>query len=185
MNTVKIGEGTSIGDRAVVHVAKIQGDFPTTIGNYVTIEAGALVHAATLEDGVVLGESSQVLDGAVVMKNAMVAPASIVTPGTKIAEGELWSGSPAKKIRALTEEEIAQAKANAFETIQLASAHEQELAKDYKQVVEEEEEEQVIEHMKEPSIPKPAPVDTADVLGQGAPGQIFRSTLSHPHLKKY
>ena len=62
---------------------------------------------------------------------------------------------------------------------------EQELAKDYKQVVEEEEEEQVIEHMKEPSTPKPAPVDTADVLGQGAPGKIFRSTLSHPHLKKY
>ncbi|KAL7569060.1 hypothetical protein ACA910_016903 [Epithemia clementina (nom. ined.)] len=184
VNTVKIGEGTSIGDRAVVHVAKIQGDHPTQIGNHVTIEAGALVHAATLEDGVVIGESAQILDGSVVKANSMVVPGSIMTAGTKTAVGELWGGSPAVKIRALTEEEIARAKATAFKTIELASLHDLELSKDYKQVVEDEEEEFVIEHESDPHTPKP-PVEKADVLGQGAPGQIFRSTLTHPHLKKF
>ena len=185
VNTVKIGEGCSIGDRAVVHVAKIQGDFPTDIGNHVTVEAGALIHAATLEDGVVVGESAQVLDGAVVKANSMIAPGSVVTSGTTTLEGELWGGAPAVKIRPLTAEEIAQAKATAFDTIQLASMHEAELSKDYKQVVEEEEEEDVMVHMEDPAVPKPEPVESTDVLGQGAPGQIFRSTLSHPHLKKY
>jgi gamma-carbonic anhydrase len=105
VNHVKIGNASSIGDRAVVHVAKIQGDAPTVIGNHVTVSAGALVHAATLKDSVVVGEMAQVLDGATVESNSIVAPASIVTPGTTVGSGELWAGAPAKKVRALTEEE--------------------------------------------------------------------------------
>ena len=64
VNNVKIGSKTSIGDRAVVHVAKIQGDLPTKIGDNVTIGAGAIVHAFTIDDLVVVGESAQVMDGA-------------------------------------------------------------------------------------------------------------------------
>ena len=105
VNHVKIGTASSIGDRAVVHVAKIQGDSPTIIGDHVTISAGALVHAATLKDSVVIGEMAQVLDGAVVESNSIVAPASVVTPGTTVKSGELWAGTPAKKVRELTEEE--------------------------------------------------------------------------------
>mmetsp|Transcript_1126 Transcript_1126/g.1475 ORF Transcript_1126/g.1475 Transcript_1126/m.1475 type:complete len:282 (-) Transcript_1126:712-1557(-) len=185
VHSVKIGEGSSIGDRAVVHVAKIQGDSPTVIGNHVTISSGAMVHAATLGDGVMIGESAQVLDGAAVGDSAMVAPGSIVTAGTRVPGGELWGGAPAKKIRALTEEEIAQIKASAFETIDLAAQHVLENAKEYKEVVEEEEEEDVIEHMQDENTPKPntyegKPLDIENVLGQGAPGRIFRSNLTHP-----
>lgn len=188
MNSIKIGEGSCIGDRAVVHVAKIQGDHPTVIGNHVTVESGALVHAATIGDGVLIGESAQVLDGASVADASIVAPGSIVTAGTKVPTGELWGGSPAKKIRALTEEEIAKVKASAFETIDLAAQHVVENAKDYQTVVEEEQEETIIEHLSDPVSAQPdtwkgKEVDYSDVLGQGAPGRIFRSTLSHPELK--
>jgi len=188
VNSVNIGEGSSIGDRAVVHVAKIQGDHATSIGNHVTIASGAMVHAASLGNGVVVGESAQVLDGATVGDGAVVEPASIVTAGTKVPSGELWGGAPAKKIRVLTEEEIAQSKASAFEIIELASQHEAEHAKDYKTVVEEEEEEDIMEHMSDDATPKPnsymgKPYDPEDVLGQGAPGRIFRSTLTHPEEK--
>ena len=64
---MSIGTKSSVGDRAVVHVAKIQGDHPTTIGNNVTIGAGAIVHACTIEDLVVVGETAQILDGASVV----------------------------------------------------------------------------------------------------------------------
>lgn len=185
VNSVQIGQGTCVGDRAVVHVAKIQGDFPTFIGNYVTIGSGALVHAATLGDGVVLGESSQVLDGAVLGKNAKIAPASIVTPGTQVGEGELWAGTPAKKVRVLTEDEITAAKAEALEIIELASIHAAEQEKDYKTILEEEEDALVAEYVDDGYLEPPASFDNTDVLGQGAPGRIFRSTLSHPHLKKF
>ena len=107
VNKLTVGDQSSIGDRAVVHVAKIQGDFATSIGNMVTIGAGAIIHAATIHDKVMIGESAQVLDGAVVESNSIVEPGAIVTPGTVVNGGELWSGCPAKKVRALTEEEIA------------------------------------------------------------------------------
>jgi acetyltransferase-like isoleucine patch superfamily enzyme len=41
VNKITIGEQTSIGDRAVVHVAKIHHDMPTHIGSRVTIGTSA------------------------------------------------------------------------------------------------------------------------------------------------
>lgn len=184
VNKVTIGESTNIGDRAVVHVAKIQGDFPTHIGNHVTIGAGALIHAATLKDACLVGESAQVLDGAVVESHSVVSPASIVTPGTTVASGQLWSGSPAKKVRDLTEEEKASIVAQAIEISELANLHAIENAKDYKQILEEQELKDIDDYLDE-SAPRIPDREPGDVLGQGSPGRIFRSTLSHPEeLKK-
>lgn len=179
VNNVKIGSKTSIGDRAVVHVAKIQGDLPTKIGDNVTIGANAIVHACTIDDLVVVGESAQVMDGATIGTNSIVAPASIVTPGTKIPGGELWSGSPATKERALTAEEIAEISEAAHETLELAYLHSVENSKDYKQLIEEEEDRLDRKLRKkawfDPNIPDPD-----EVLGQGVPGRIFNSTLTNP-----
>jgi gamma-carbonic anhydrase len=179
VNKIVIGEASSVGDRAVVHVAKIQGDFPTHIGNHVTIGAGALVHAATLKDAVVVGESAQVLDGAVVESFSIIAPASLVKAGTKVSSGELWAGTPAKKVRALTEEEKAKIVSMAMETSELANQHAIETAKDYQTVLEEEELADIEEYLDE-SAPRKPWVDMGDVKGQGHPGRIFRSTLTHP-----
>jgi gamma-carbonic anhydrase len=181
VNTITIGNQSSIGDRAVVHVAKIQGDFPTHIGDHVTIGAGALVHAATVKDAVLIGESAQVLDGAVVESHSIIAPAAIVTPGTKVASGQLWAGSPAKMVRSLTEEEIAGITARAMETVLLASQHAEENAKGYEQILEEKEVADIL-RVQDGSYPvePPHPSSEGDVLGQGAPGRIFRSSLSHP-----
>lgn len=179
VNHVTIGDYTNIQDRAVVHVAKIQGDFPTQIGSYVTIKAGALIHAATLQDFCVIGESAQVLDGATVESKAMVLPGSVVTPGTVVKAGQLWGGSPAKMIRALTEEEMQAFEAQAKETAELANAHAYETSKDYKTILEEEEVADIKMYMDESAPTKPE-TDISDVLGQGHPGRIFRSTLSHP-----
>ena len=49
------------------------------------------------------------------------------------------------------------------------------------EVLEEEDDEYKQEHMKDPNVPKPNKKDDSDVLGQGQPGRIFRSTLSHPY----
>lgn len=186
VNAVSIGKATSIGDRAVVHVARIQGDFPTSIGDHVTVGAGALIHAATLQDAVLVGESAQVLDGAIVESFSHIAPASLVTAGTIVPSGELWAGSPAKKVRVLTEEEKAQIVSLALQTSELANEHAIENAKDYAQLLEEEELADIHEYLDE-SAPRKDSIDRGDggdVLGQGSPGRIFRSTLSHPHEVK-
>jgi hypothetical protein len=115
----------------------------------------------------------------VVESHAVVAPSAVVTPGTKVLSGELWAGKPAKKVRSLTLEEIQSIQVRATETAQLASQHALEHSKDYQTLVEEEEMAEIDEYLDE-SAPRMGPRDAADVLGQGYPGRIFRSTLSHP-----
>lgn len=52
VNSIKVGNFTSLGDRVVVHVAKENpnGPHPTIIGDHVVVEQGAILHACTLED---------------------------------------------------------------------------------------------------------------------------------------
>lgn len=174
-------------DRAVVHVAKIQGDAPTSIGSNVTVGAGAVVHAATLKDLCVVGESAQVLDKAVVESNSIIEAGAVVTPGTVVPSGELWAGTPAKKVRSLTAEEIASIPQRARDTLQLAALHNIENSKDYKTVKEEEDWLDFTEGMEEDDehLQQPPP-DHDNIQGRGRPGRIFNSTLTHPEegLKK-
>lgn len=100
VNVVRIGERTNIQDGTVIHVAKEgQGTF---IGADITIGHMALLHACTLEDGAFIGMRATVMDDALVESGAMVAAGALVTPGKRVRSGELWAGSPAKKIRELT-----------------------------------------------------------------------------------
>eukprot|EP00566_Odontella_aurita_P015749 CAMPEP_0113549566 /NCGR_PEP_ID=MMETSP0015_2-20120614/13503_1 /TAXON_ID=2838 /ORGANISM="Odontella" /LENGTH=288 /DNA_ID=CAMNT_0000450287 /DNA_START=24 /DNA_END=890 /DNA_ORIENTATION=- /assembly_acc=CAM_ASM_000160 len=181
VNKIAIGENSSIGDRAVVHVAKIQGDFATTIGDNVVVGPGAIIHAATLGNSCVVGASAQVLDGAIVEDNAVVSPGAVVTPGTTVKTGEVWAGTPAKSVRKLTVEEIASILESANSTTELAAAHATECAKDYKQLAADEEAWEDKEE-RDPDYwqPTEGQEDFGDVLGQGAPGRIFDSTLSNP-----
>lgn len=179
VNKVTIGENTSIGDRAVVHVAKIQGDFSTSIGSNVTVGPCALIHAATVKDSCVVGASAQLMDGSEVETHSMIAPGSVVTPGTKVASGELWAGSPAKKVRALTADEIASIAVTATDKVEMATLHAAECNKDYKQIAEDEDEYQDAQ-IRDVDYWQQVPPDDGDVLGQGMPGRIFNSTLTHP-----
>mmetsp|Transcript_5396 Transcript_5396/g.7415 ORF Transcript_5396/g.7415 Transcript_5396/m.7415 type:complete len:284 (-) Transcript_5396:139-990(-) len=179
VNKVTIGENSSIGDRAVIHVAKIQGDSPTLIGNNVTVGPGAIVHAATLNDSCVVGASAQVLDGSVVETGAYVAPGAVVTPGTTVPQGQYWAGSPAKMMRKLTDEELEAIVASAGQTADLASRHAGECAKDFKQLAADEE--QYLDDLeRDPEYFQPTDKDEDDVLGQGVPGRIFNTALTHP-----
>lgn len=177
---VVIGDNTSVGDRAVVHVAKIQGDLPTNIGSNVSIGPGAIVHAATLMDSCVVGPSAQILDGAVVESNSIVAPGAIFTPGTRIEGGQLWAGSPAKFVRKVTADELQAAAKNAEEVAELARLHAGECAKDLEQLTKDEAAYEDKE-MRDPNYfqPQDGP-EESDVLGQGSPGLIFDNVLTNP-----
>lgn len=185
-NQVTIGANTNIGDRAVVHIAKIQGDFPTIIGDGVTVRPGAIVHAATVKDNAIIGEGAQILDGSTVGSHSIVTGGSIVSPGTTIPDGQVWAGSPAKMLRAVTKEDLEAITDSAEDMVQLAALHAQECDKDYAALAKDEE---AYEDRMSRSDDYWQPSDKAagdDVLGQGSPGRIFDSTLSHPDegLKK-
>lgn len=179
-NSVKIGDNTNIGDRAVVHIAKIQGDNPTIIGNHVTVQPGAIVHAATLKDYSLVGSGAQVLDGSTVGSNSIIQAGAIVSPGTTVPDGEVWSGSPAKLVRKVTKEDIESIVDSAEDMAELAALHAAECAKDYQQIAKDEEDYQDAEERSDDYWQRDAPLAGDDVLGQGAPGRIFDSTLSNP-----
>jgi carbonic anhydrase/acetyltransferase-like protein (isoleucine patch superfamily) len=103
VNVVRIGERTNIQDGTVVHVSKDgQGTF---IGSDITIGHMALLHACTLEDGAFVGMRATIMDGAMVETGAMVAAGALITPGKRVRRGELWAGTPARKVRDLTDED--------------------------------------------------------------------------------
>jgi carbonic anhydrase/acetyltransferase-like protein (isoleucine patch superfamily) len=46
------------------------------------------------------------MDDCIVEQGAMVAAGALVTPGKIVKAGEVWAGSPAKKLRDINEEDL-------------------------------------------------------------------------------
>ncbi|HVJ35852.1 MAG TPA: gamma carbonic anhydrase family protein [Terriglobia bacterium] len=127
-NVIRIGARTNIQDGTVIHVNhEREGAVgtKTTIGDDITVGHMALLHACTLEDGCFIGMKACVMDGVVVESGAMVAAGALVTPGKRVKRGELWAGSPAKFMRALTEKEIAYFAYSAEHYAELAASYRQ------------------------------------------------------------
>jgi len=119
VHRIRIGARTNVQDGSVLHVTQDNrfnpGGYALTIGNGVTVGHNAVLHACTIEDFVLIGMGSIILDGAVVHSRAMVAAGSVVSPGKVLEGGFLWLGRPAKKIRPLMDDEL--------EYLEYSSAH--------------------------------------------------------------
>lgn len=124
---VIIGARTNIQDGSVLHVTQDNqfnpGGFGLHVGSDVTIGHGVILHGCHIEDQVLIGMGSIILDGAVVKKNAMVAAGSLVSPGKVLEGGFLWLGRPAKKVRPLTDQELAYLDYSARHYVQLKNKH--------------------------------------------------------------
>ncbi len=101
---ITVGEGTNIQDSAVIHV---DPGLPATIGRHVTIGHGAIVHGATVEDDVLIGMGSIILNGAHIGSHSIIAAGSVVPEGKEIPPHSLVMGVPGKVVRHVTEEEDA------------------------------------------------------------------------------
>ncbi len=101
VQSVTIGERTNVQDGTVIHVTRVVG--PTSIGDGVTIGHQALLHACTVESNSFIGMGAQLLDGAVVESEAMLAAGALLTPNKCVPSGQLWAGNPAKFFKELDE----------------------------------------------------------------------------------
>jgi len=102
INRTVIGPRSNIQDNAVVHV---DTDYPTTMGELVTVGHTAIVHACTIDDEVLVGMGSVILDNVEVGARSIIGANALVTIGTKIPPGSLVIGSPAKIRRQLSLDE--------------------------------------------------------------------------------
>jgi carbonic anhydrase/acetyltransferase-like protein (isoleucine patch superfamily) len=108
---VTIGEGTSIQENCTVHTQ--EGEIPAIIGSRVSMGHSAIVHAATIEDDVLIGINASVLSRAKVGRFSIIAAHSLVPEGKEIPPYSLVMGVPGKVIRQVTEAEIARITATA------------------------------------------------------------------------
>ncbi len=118
VHRVEIGARSNIQDLSMVHVThyknpdKSDGN-PTLIGNDVTVGHRVMLHGCTIEDACLIGMSATILDGAVIGKESIVGAGSLVTKNKVFPPRSLIMGSPAKVVRSLTDEEVAELYASA------------------------------------------------------------------------
>jgi len=101
VNYIKIGNNTNIQDGAVIHATYLRA--ATTIGNNVSIGHNALVHGCTLHDNVLIGMGAIVMDHADIQEFCIIGAGSVVLENTICESGFIYAGSPAKKIKAITD----------------------------------------------------------------------------------
>ncbi len=79
--------------------------YATTVGEDVTIGHNAILHGCTIGNRVLVGMGATVLDGAVVPDDVMIAAGALVPMNKTLESGYLYVGSPAKPVRALSDDE--------------------------------------------------------------------------------
>lgn len=105
VNSIQIGNKTNIQDGAVIHCTYKKA--ATVIGNNVSVGHNAIVHGCTVHDNVLIGMGAIVMDKAVVQSNCIVAAGAIVLENTVCEAGYIYAGIPAKKVKQLSPEQIA------------------------------------------------------------------------------
>lgn len=102
INRIVIGPRTNIQDNAVVHLSD---DYPSTVGELVTIGHSAIIHACTIDDEVLIGMGAIILDGVEIGARSIIGANALVSVGKKIPPGSLVYGSPARVVSQLSLDE--------------------------------------------------------------------------------
>jgi len=103
-DVITIGENSQLQDGCVVHT---DPGLPMTLGKDVSVGHMAMLHGCTIGDGSLIGIKSVILNGAKIGKNCLVGAGALVTERKVIPDGSLVVGSPAKVVRQLSADEIA------------------------------------------------------------------------------
>lgn len=102
VNTITLGDNVNVQDGAVIHCTYEKTK--TTIGNNVSIGHNALVHGCTIEDNVLIGMGSIVMDDCYIESGSIIAAGAVLLEGTKVEAGSIYAGVPAKKVKNISPE---------------------------------------------------------------------------------
>ena len=97
VNSIKIGNKVNIQDGVVIHATYKTSK--TIIGNNVSIGHNAIIHGCTIDDNVLVGMGSIIMDNSKIGSNSIIAAGAVVTQNTNISPGSIYAGVPARKIK--------------------------------------------------------------------------------------
>ena len=93
---IRIGARTNLQEMVMVHT---DPGYPVTIGEGCTIGHRAIVHGCTIGDNSLIGMGAIVLNGAVIGRNCLIGAGALVKERMEIPDNSLVVGSPARVIR--------------------------------------------------------------------------------------
>lgn len=100
VNRIEIGRYTNIQDNCVVHVAD---DYPSIVGDFVTIGHGAILHGCFIEDHCLIGMGATILNGVEIGRGSIIAAGAVIKEGHIIPPYSMVVGVPGKVIKTLPE----------------------------------------------------------------------------------
>lgn len=102
VNSIRMGNKVNVQDGACIHCTYQKTK--AIIGNNVSIGHNAIVHGCTVEDNVLIGMGSIIMDNARIGRNSIIAAGAVVLEGTEVPEGSIFAGVPAKKVKDISPE---------------------------------------------------------------------------------
>lgn len=102
VSPIVIGTRSNIQDNTVIHG---EPNWPTIIGEDVTVGHSAIVHAAAVGDRVLVGMGAVLLSRCSIGQETIIGARALVTEDAEIPSESLAVGMPARVKRALTDEE--------------------------------------------------------------------------------
>jgi carbonic anhydrase/acetyltransferase-like protein (isoleucine patch superfamily) len=110
-NRIEVGEGAAVEDNAVVHP---RGGQPTSIGRDVVVGHLAHLEGVVVEEAVLIGSRSIVMEGANVRTGAIVAGGAVVLEGVEVAAGRRAQGVPARLVETDIDPDLVRAGARTY-----------------------------------------------------------------------
>ena len=98
---IRIGARTNIQDGCVLHA---DPGYPAIVGEGCVVGHRAVVHGCEIGDDCLIGMSATILNGAKIGEGSIVAAGALVPEGRKFPPRSLIVGSPAKRVKEVTEE---------------------------------------------------------------------------------
>ncbi|MCW2668547.1 MAG: gamma carbonic anhydrase family protein [Frankiales bacterium] len=121
-DTIRVGARSNIQDGCVLHT---DPGLQLVVGEGVSVGHRAVLHGCVVEDDVLIGMGAIVMNGAHIGTGSLVAAGALVTEGTKIPPRSLVVGAPAKVRREVSDDELEMVRYNATHYVALARTHPQ------------------------------------------------------------
>lgn len=107
---ISVGRNSNVQESCVLHT---DPGYPLVIGDNVTVGHQAMLHGCSIGAGSLIGIQAVILNGAKIGNNCLVGAGALVTEGKEFPDNSLIFGAPAKAVRSLSEQDVAQLQASA------------------------------------------------------------------------
>jgi carbonic anhydrase/acetyltransferase-like protein (isoleucine patch superfamily) len=117
---IEVGADTNVQDGAVLHADE---GMPCLVGRAVTIGHLACVHGCSIEDEVLVGIGSVILNGARIGTGSIVGAGAVISEGTVVPPGSLVLGVPGRVARETTERQRIGIRESAEHYVAMSGVH--------------------------------------------------------------